>query len=168
MPFDFSDLNMQFMPQQDWQFGPCPLYSQPPCLCTYKPCTFRPTFCPCNTKPISFCAIPTQCQCLTRLLTCICLSKPIASVPPKTIRDFTIYEQATVLMREVSDPSDLDILRTELQETLRQVDVHQEILKQTTGPRSEAEFDEAEKALKQQLEQLQQQRNAAKGKGDKK
>lgn len=168
MPFDFSDLNMQYMGQQDWQLGPCPLYSQPPCYCTYKPCTFSPTYCPCNTKPITFCQIPTRCQCLTRILTCICLSKPIASVPPKTIRDFTIYEQATLLMREVSDPSDLDILRTELQETLKQVDVHQEILKQTTGPRSEAEFDEAEKALKQQLEQLQQQRNAAKGKGDKK
>jgi hypothetical protein len=80
----------------------------------------------------------------------------------------TIYEQVTGLLREVGDPSDLDILRVELQEALKQVDVHQEILKQTTGPRSDAEFDEAEKALKQQLEQLQQQRNAAKGKGEKK
>jgi hypothetical protein len=97
-------------------------------------------------------------------LTCICLSKPIASVPPRTIIDVTIYEQVTGLLREVGDPADLDVLRVELQEALKQVDVHGEILKQTTTPRSDAEFDEAEKALKQQLEQLQQQRAAAKGK----
>jgi hypothetical protein len=168
MPFDFSDLNMQFMPQQDWQYGPCPQFSQPPCFCTFRPCTFRPTWCPCQTRPYSFCAVPTiTCRCVSRLLTCICLSKPIASVPPKTI-DFTVYEQVTGLLREVADPSDLDVLRVELQEALKQVDVHQEILKQTAGPRSDAEFDEAEKALKQQLEQLQQQRHAAKGKGEKK
>lgn len=167
MPFEYSDLNMQLMAQQDWQLGPCPTFSQPPCLCTFRPCSIRPTWCPCNTRPITFCAVPTQCRCVTRLLTCICLSKPIASVPPRTIPDLTIYEQVTGLLREAGDPADLDILRTELQEAMKQVDVHQEILKQTTGPRTDAEFDEAERALKQQLEQLQQQRNASKGKTQK-
>jgi hypothetical protein len=102
---------------------------------------------------------------VSRFLTCICLSKPIASVPPKTIKDFTIYEQATGLIREIGDPSDLEVLRVELQEALRHVDVAQKNLEQMSRPQSDAEFDEAERALKQQLEDLQRQREAAKGSG---
>lgn len=168
MSFDFSDLNMQFMPQDygGGGWGPCPNFTQGPCFCTNRPCTWRPTFCRCLTNPnLSLCAIPTQCRCLTRLLTCLCLSKPIASVPPRTIRDFTIYEQVTGVLREVGDVSDLDVLRVELQEALRQVDVQQKIMEQTGAPQSDAEFDAAEQALKQQLAALQQQRAAAKGSG---
>jgi hypothetical protein len=165
--FEYADLNMQFMPQ-DYQYGPCPLNSQPPCFCTFRPCTFRPTWCPCNTRPITFCAIPSPCRCLTRLLTCICLSKPIASVPPRTIKDFTIYEQVTGLLREVGDPADFDVLRVELQEALKQVDTQQKTMQQYGAPQTDAEFDAAEQALQAQLEELKKQRAARGGRTEKK
>jgi hypothetical protein len=98
-------------------------------------------------------------------LTCICLSKPIASVPPRTIRDFTIYEQVTGVLREVGDPAEFDVLRQELQEALKQVEVQQRIMQETMGPKSDAEFDEAERALKAQLDELKRQREASKGGG---
>jgi hypothetical protein len=142
MSFDYQDLNMQFMPQ-DWgqtgHWGPCPFFSQPPCF-TPRPCTFRPT-CLCVSSPIaSVCIVPTRCRCVSRLLTCICLSKPIASVPPRTLPDFTIYEQVTGVLREVGDPSDFEVLRTELQAALKQVDM-QEQWRQGATPQSDAEFD---------------------------
>jgi hypothetical protein len=89
---------------------------------------------------------------------CICLSKPIASVPPRTLRDFTIFEQVTAVTREVADVGELEVLRTELQEAMKHVEIQREVLARTAGPQSDSAFDEAEKALKQQLEQIQNQR----------
>jgi hypothetical protein len=163
MSFDFTDLNMQVM-GQGWQFGPCQNFSQ--CPANTALCRYPTVQCICLTNPAySFCAIPSRCRCLTRLLTCICLSKPIASVPPRTIKDFTIYEQVTGVVREINDVSDLEVLRVELQEALKHLDVAHQNLQQLTGPKSDAEFDEAERALKQQLEDLQRQRDASKGTG---
>lgn len=169
MSFDYQDLNMQFMPP-DWgqamggPWGPCPNFSQIPCF-TPRPCTFRQS-CFCLTKPFTVaCAIPTRCRCLSRLLTCICLSKPIASVPPRTLPDFTIFEQVTGVLREVADPTDFDVLRVELQAALNQVDMHEKLAQQSSALQSDAEFDEAERALKEQLATLQRQRAAAKGSG---
>lgn len=159
MSFDFSDLNMQVM----GQFGQCQNFSQ--CPAHTALCHLPSVQCVCLTNPAySYCIVPSRCRCLSRLLTCICLSKPIASVPPRTLKDFTIYEQVTGVVREVGDPSDLEALRVELQEALKHVDVAHQSLKQTTGPQSDAEFDEAERALKQQLEDLQRQRKASGGK----
>lgn len=155
--FEFSDLNMQVMPDdlqahQHW----CPTYTFPCCLSrqiSYCRCHSTPITCRCFSQIISFC------KCLTRPNTiCICLSKPIASVPPRTLKDFTIYEQVTIATREVVDIHELEVLRTELQEAVKHVDIQREVLARTAGPQSEAAFDEAENALKQQLEQLQRQR----------
>ena len=160
--FDFSDLNMQVMPddmQMHHYGGGCPQYSIQPCFCHSRPiisvcrCLSSPITCKCLSQVISYC------KCLTRPNTlCICLSKPIASVPPRTLRDFTIYEQVTAVTREVNDIGELEVLRTELQEAMKHVEVQREVLARTAGPQSDSAFDEAENALKQQLEQVQRQR----------
>lgn len=172
--FEFSDLNMQVMPD-DWQAQWCPGFTYP-CICLSRPptlcrCVTQQVTCRCLTSPITACEClskpVTFCRCLTRptTLPCICLSKPIASVPPRTLKDFTIYEQVTVATRQVVDVSELDVLRTELQEAMKHVEIQREVMARTTGPQSEQAFDEAESALKQQLEELQRQRRDYRNKG---
>lgn len=155
--FEFSDLNMQVMPDDVQAHHWCPTYTYP-CMCLSR----QISYCRCLTGPITcrcLSQVVTWCKCLTRPNTiCICLSKPIASVPPRTLKDFTIYEQVTAATREVVDINELEVLRTELQEAIKHVEVHREVLARTAGPQSETAFDEAETALQQQLEQLKRQR----------
>jgi len=75
---------------------------------------------------------------------------------PPTIRDFTIYEQVAEVARQVSHVSELDLLRAELDDAIKQVDIAREVLDRS-GTAGE-NFDTAEADLKQQLELLQRQR----------
>jgi hypothetical protein len=162
--FEFSDLNMQVMPQ-DVQGQQQLCINLTGCFCASHPtislCRL-PTRCFCVSNQITcFCfSHPvTYCRCLTQAITipCICLSKPIASVPPP-FKDFTIYEQVKGVTREIADIADLDALKAELQQALKHVEIQREVVQRTTGPQSEAAFDQAETALKQQLDELRKQR----------
>ena len=160
MSFEFSDLNTQLIPGTV-QGQVCALFTtQTACLCLSRPPTLQ---CFCLTTHITvycrcFSNFITYCRCLSRpILTipCICLSKPIVTGRPPTIRDFTIYEQVTEVTRQVSHVSELDLLRAELDDAIKQIDVAREVLDRTGGGEN---FDTAEAALKQQLELLQKQR----------
>ena len=157
--FDFSDLNMQVMPDdlQQQQFHWCPHVFTYPCKCLTKPlticrCLSNAITCPCFSRVQSFC------KCLTTQITlpCICLSKPIASVPPRDF--FGILEQVKGLIREVTDVAELEVLKAELQEAIKHVDVQREVMIRASAPQSDAAFDDAERQLKQQLDDLQKQR----------
>jgi len=60
--------------------------------------------------------------------------------------------------RQVSHVSELDLLRAELDDAIKQIDVAREVLDRT-GPAAGENFDQAEADLKQQLALLQQQRS---------
>lgn len=163
MSFEFSDLNTQLI-QGGLQNQVCALYTtQTACLCLSRPPTLH---CLCLSNYVTipcrcFSNIITYCRCLSRpILTipCICLSKPIVTGRPPTIRDFTIYEQVAEVTRQVSHVSELDLLRAELDDAIKQIDVAREVLDRT-GPAAGENFDQAEAELKQQLALLQQQRS---------
>ena len=154
MSFEFSDLNAQLMPG-NLQAQLCPALTGQACFCftTHLTCRCLSNFVTCRCL-----SNYATCFCLSRPVTCICLSKPIITGRPPTIRDFTIYEHITEVTRELSHPSELDLLRAELDDAIKHVDVHREVLERTAGPQSDEALDEAEAQLKQQLELLQKQR----------
>jgi len=172
MSFEFSDLNTQLM-QGSLQNQVCALYTtQTACLCLSRPPTLH---CLCLSNYVTipcrcFTNIITYCKCLTRpiiTIPCICLSKPIITGRPPTIRDFTIYEQVLEVTRQVSHVSELDLLRAELDDTIKQVDAAREVL-ESSGPAAAETFDATESQLKQQLELLQKQRTEYTKRGGKK
>src|SRR5262249_7941013 len=131
--FEFSDLNMQVMPQNlqqtqlcicltNLQVSACRLAISQQCFCVSNQVT-----CVCLSHPVTFC------RCLTNNITlCICLSKPIASVPPP-FKDFGIYEQVKAIARDITELTDLEALRSELHQALKHVDIQHEVLQRTTG-----------------------------------
>jgi hypothetical protein len=167
MSFEFTDLNAQLVQANQI----CVLYTtQTACLCLSRPPTLH---CYCLSNYVTcrcFTNLITYCRCLSRpiiTIPCICLSKPIVTGRPPTIRDFTIYEQVAEVTREVSHVSELDLLRAELDDAIKQIDVAREVMDRT-GPAPAENFDNAETQLKQQLELLQKQRAEYTKKGVKK
>ena len=162
MPFEFNDLNVQLLPDNIYpQLCPllthtCPCLSQPltPCLCISHPATFQ------------------TCYCLSRAITCRCLTKPITRINecrfqsiPFTCgitKECTIsaYDQLTPVIREVVNPIELEVLREELAKAMSHVEIQRKVMIETQGPQSEAAFDEAEKQLSEQLEALKKQRDS--------
>ncbi len=140
MSFEFNDLNAQ-LSEVDYQ------------LCR------RPTyiFCFCLSRPLL-----TFCRCVSRhiiTIPCICLSKPIASIPFEVEAcGITVIEQIGELTRQLVNPAELDVLRGELETAIKKVNVQREALERSTAPTTDAAFDAAESQLKQQLETLQRQR----------
>lgn len=159
MSFEFSDLNAQLTPGLEAR--QCVAFTtQTICLCLSSPPTYH---CRCLSNFVTvYCRYPhSVCQCFSKpILTipCICLSKPIVTGLPPTIRDFTIYEHVAEVTRQVGHPSELDLLRAELNDAIKHLDVQKEAFDRTGASRSDDVLDAAEAQLKQQLELLQKQR----------
>lgn len=147
MPFEFADLNAQLGLTQQ-----CVLYT-------------TQTICQCLSRPF------LSCRCLSRNITyCICNSRPIISYRTPTFElecGYSLVEHVVDVSRELVQPVELDQLRRELETAMKHLDVQKEVLERTMAPQTDAQFDEAEAALKQQLELLQKQR-AERGRGGKK
>jgi hypothetical protein len=161
MSFEFGDLNAQLVPGVVQQ---CPvLTTQTICYCLSRPYLS----CRCLSNYITCRCLSNfhTCFCISRPITCLCLSKPILTGRPPTIRDFTIYEYVKDMTRDIAHQSELDLLRAELDDTIKQIDVQREVLERAGGAQSDESFDAIEGQLKQQLELLQKQRASYRGGG---
>ncbi len=167
MPFEFNELNMQLMPDDIQYHHHCVCLSRPNTLiqnCFCRSNAAQSIACYCNSRPY------LSCRCLSspRTLPCICNSLPIQSYPfeARQCLAVSVLQQVIDVTREIINPRDLDVLREELNQALRAVDIQQEVMERTLAPQSAESFDAAEKELTQQLESLRKQREQFTKSGD--
>lgn len=150
MSFEFNELNMHLLPEADLQYYACGRIT----VLKYCCLSSRVTLVGCQNY---LSCRQLTCNCLSQARTwCICASKPIQSYPIEELTDY---------IRQAVDPSELDVLRNQLNQAIKVLDVQKEVMERTLGPQSDEEFDAVEKELNQQLEQLRRQREQRRGKG---